>query len=51
MELELKLRLIGNSLVITIPAQVVKTLKLKQNDMMLLDVEDSNIIVKKKKTS
>lgn len=48
MELELKLRLIGNSLVITIPSQVIKTLKLKQDDTMLLDVKGENIVIKKK---
>jgi copper transport protein len=37
----LKLRKIGNSLMIAIPSQVVKDLKLKAGDDMLLDIKDS----------
>jgi antitoxin component of MazEF toxin-antitoxin module len=49
MEIRLKLRKIGNSLLITIPSQVVDDLKLKAGDDMLLDVKDSSILVRKKK--
>ena len=47
MELRLKLRKIGNSLMIAIPSQVVDDLKLKAGDYMLLDIEDSTIVVRK----
>jgi AbrB family looped-hinge helix DNA binding protein len=47
MELRLKLRRIGNSLMIVIPSQVVDDLKLKAGDYMLLDIKDSAIIVRK----
>jgi antitoxin component of MazEF toxin-antitoxin module len=49
MEIRLKLRKIGNSLLLTIPSQVVDDLKLKAGDDMLLDVKDSTIVVRKKK--
>jgi antitoxin component of MazEF toxin-antitoxin module len=48
MEIRLKLRKIGNSLLITIPSQVVDDLKLKAGDDMLLDVKDVTIVVRKK---
>jgi AbrB family looped-hinge helix DNA binding protein len=48
MEIRLKLRKIGNSLLITIPSQVVDDLKLKAGDDMLLDVKDSTILVRRK---
>ncbi|MFZ0895012.1 MAG: AbrB/MazE/SpoVT family DNA-binding domain-containing protein [Candidatus Nitrosopolaris sp.] len=48
MEIRLKLRKIGNSLLITIPSQVVDDLKLKAGDDMLLDVKDTTIVVRKK---
>jgi AbrB family looped-hinge helix DNA binding protein len=48
MEIRLKLRKIGNSLLITIPSQVVDDLKLKAGDDMMLDVKDSTIVVRKK---
>jgi len=47
MELRLKLRRIGNSLMIAIPSQVVGDLKLKAGDYMLLDIKDSTIVVRK----
>jgi antitoxin component of MazEF toxin-antitoxin module len=47
MELRLKLRRIGNSLMIAIPSQVVDDLKLKAGDYMLLDIKDSAIVVRK----
>jgi len=49
MEIRLKLRKIGNSLLITIPSQIVDDLKLKAGDDMLLDVKDSTIVVRKRK--
>ena len=49
MEIRLKLRKIGNSLMIAIPSQIVKDLKLKAGDDMLLDIIDSTISVKKEK--
>jgi antitoxin component of MazEF toxin-antitoxin module len=50
MELRLKLRRIGNSLMIAIPSQVVDDLKLKAGDYMLLDIKDSAIVVRKQQT-
>jgi hypothetical protein len=47
MEIRLKLRKVGNSLMIAIPSQIVKDLKLKAGDDMLLDIIDSTISVKK----
>jgi antitoxin component of MazEF toxin-antitoxin module len=47
MEIRLKLRKIGDSFVITIPSQVVADLKLKADDNMLLDVKDSDILIRK----
>jgi antitoxin component of MazEF toxin-antitoxin module len=47
MEIRLKLRKIGSSFMIAIPSQVVKDLKLKVGDSMLLDIKDSTIIVRK----
>jgi len=47
MEIRLKLRKIGGSFMIAIPSQVVKDLKLKLGDDMLLDVKDSSIIVRR----
>jgi antitoxin component of MazEF toxin-antitoxin module len=51
-EIRLKLRRIGNSMVISIPSQVVTDLKLKAGDNMLLDVQDAMITIRKEtKTS
>lgn len=47
MEIRLKLRKIGNSLMVTIPSQVIDDLKLKVGDDMLLDVKDSRILIRK----
>jgi antitoxin component of MazEF toxin-antitoxin module len=47
MEIRLKLRKIGSSFMIAIPSQVVKDLKLKLGDDMLLDVKDSAIIIRR----
>ena len=47
MELRLKLRKIGSSFMIAVPSQVVKDLKLKQGDTMLLDVRGSTITIRK----
>jgi antitoxin component of MazEF toxin-antitoxin module len=47
MELRLKLRKIGSSFMIAVPSQVIKDLKLKQGDNMLLDVSNSTIIIRK----
>jgi antitoxin component of MazEF toxin-antitoxin module len=47
MELRLKLRKIVSSFIIAVPSQVVKDLKLKQGDAMLLDVRDSTITIRK----
>jgi antitoxin component of MazEF toxin-antitoxin module len=46
-EIRLKLRKVGNSLMIAIPSQIVKDLKLKAGDDMLFDIIDSTISVKK----
>jgi antitoxin component of MazEF toxin-antitoxin module len=48
MEIRLKLRKIGNSLMVTIPSQVIDDLKLKAGDDMLLDVKDSRIVIRKR---
>jgi antitoxin component of MazEF toxin-antitoxin module len=47
MEIRLKLRKIGSSYMIAISSQVVKDLRLKVGDYMLLDIKDSTIIVRK----
>jgi antitoxin component of MazEF toxin-antitoxin module len=49
MEIRLKLRKIGNSLMIAIPSQVIRDLKLKAGDDMLLDIKDSAISVRKER--
>jgi antitoxin component of MazEF toxin-antitoxin module len=49
MEIRLKLRRIGNTLMIAIPYQVVEDLKLKAGDDMLLDVKGSTIVVRKER--
>jgi AbrB family looped-hinge helix DNA binding protein len=47
MEIRLKLRKIGDSLVITVPSQVVADLGLKAGDNMMLDVKGSKILIRK----
>jgi antitoxin component of MazEF toxin-antitoxin module len=47
MEIRLKLRKIGDSIVITMPSQVVSDLKLKSGDKMMLDLKDSTIVIRK----
>ena len=47
MEIRLKLRKVGSSFMIAIPSQVVKDLKLKVGDDMLLDVKEFTITVRK----
>ena len=47
MEIRLKLRKVGNSIMIAIPSQVVEDLILKAGDDMLLDVENSTIKIRK----
>jgi AbrB family looped-hinge helix DNA binding protein len=47
MEIRLKLRRVGNSIMIAVPSQVVDDLKLKAGDAMMLDVKDSKIIIRK----
>jgi len=47
MEIRLKLRKIGNSFMIAIPAQVVNDLRLKTGDDMLLDIKDAKIVIRK----
>ena len=47
MEIRLKLRKVGRSFMVAIPSQVIRDLRLKIGDSMLLDVKDSNIIIRK----
>jgi antitoxin component of MazEF toxin-antitoxin module len=47
MEIRLKLRKVGSSFMIAIPSQVVKDLKLKVGDDMLIDVKEFTITVRK----
>jgi len=47
MEIEHKLRQIGNSLVVTIPTQLVRDMKLKEGDIMLIDRRADTIMLKK----
>jgi antitoxin component of MazEF toxin-antitoxin module len=49
MKIRLKLRKIGNSLMIAIPSQVVRDLKLKAGDNMLVDITDSTISIMKER--
>ena len=48
MEIRLKLRKVGNSIMIAIPSQVVEDLRLKAGDEMLLDVNDDTIKIRKR---
>jgi putative addiction module antidote len=48
MEIRLKLRKIGNSMVVSIPSQVVQDLGLKAGDEMLLDLEGTTIKIRKR---
>lgn len=47
MEIRLKLRKVGNSIMIAIPSQVIDDLKLKAGDKMLLDVRENSILIRK----
>ena len=47
MEIRLKLRKVGSSFMIAIPSQAIRDLRLKIGDNMLLDVKDSNILIRK----
>ncbi len=47
MEIRLKLRKVGSSFMIAIPSQVIRDLKLMVGDNRLLDVKDSNMIIRK----
>ncbi len=47
MEIRLKLRKVGSNFMIAIPSQVIRDLRLKVGDNMLLDVKDSNILIRK----
>jgi antitoxin component of MazEF toxin-antitoxin module len=47
--MRLKLRKVGNRVMIAIPLQVVADLALKARDEMLLDVERSTIKIQKKR--
>jgi antitoxin component of MazEF toxin-antitoxin module len=47
MEIRLKLRKIGGSFMIAIPSQDIRDLKLMVGDNRLLDVKDSNMIIRK----
>jgi antitoxin component of MazEF toxin-antitoxin module len=49
MEIRVKLRKIGNSLMIAIPSQVVRDLRLKAGDDMLVDITDSTISIRKER--
>jgi AbrB family looped-hinge helix DNA binding protein len=49
-ELRLKLRKIGNSVMIAIPTQVMEDLGLKAGDKMLVDIRDSTIVIRKDKS-
>ena len=50
MEIKLKLRKIGNSIMIAIPSQVVNDLKLKVGNEMLLDIKGTTILIRKSGT-
>ncbi len=50
MEIQLKLRKIGNSMMIAIPSQLVKDLRLSAGDTMLIDIKDNTITIRKKTT-
>lgn len=49
MQIRLKLRMVGNSMMIAIPSQVVEDLQLKKGDSMMLDVREGAIIIRKEK--
>jgi AbrB family looped-hinge helix DNA binding protein len=46
-EIRLKLRRVGNSIMIAIPSQVVEDLNLKAGENMLLDIKDRTIVIRK----
>jgi antitoxin component of MazEF toxin-antitoxin module len=46
-EIRLKLRKVGNSIMIAIPSQVVEDLKLKVGESMMLDVRGHDIVIRK----
>jgi antitoxin component of MazEF toxin-antitoxin module len=48
MEIRLKLRKVGNSMMIAIPSQVVEDLSLAAGDEMLLDIDASTIRIRKR---
>jgi antitoxin component of MazEF toxin-antitoxin module len=48
MEIKLKLRKVGNSVMIAIPSQVIDDLKLKAGNDMLLDIKGNTIFIRKK---
>lgn len=46
--IELKLRVVGNSFIVTIPKSIVRDLRLGENDSLLMDVRNKTIVVRKK---
>ncbi len=47
-DLERKLSMVGNSLKISIPKEIVDVLKLKPGDVLKINTTDSKIIMEKK---
>lgn len=46
-ELKVRLAKVGNSMKVTIPKEIVETLKLKEGDIVRIDVKDGAIVIKK----
>lgn len=47
-ELKVKLAKIGNSMRVTIPKEIVEVLKLKEGEIVRIDVKDNMIVIKVK---
>jgi putative addiction module antidote len=46
-ELAVKLTKIGNSMRVTIPREIIEVMKLKEGDILRVDIKDGTIIIKK----
>ncbi len=46
-ELRVRLAKVGNSMRVTIPKEIVDAMKLKEGDIMRIDIKDGTIIIKK----
>jgi len=47
LKLEVKVRLVGNSLTVTLPHPITKTLNIKKGDVLLISLDNSKITIEK----